>query len=70
MCLARVEFGGDQEAGDAVLTDVARLEQTEEGLVVTDPFGTVTVLDAEIKCVDFMNSIVSIEKGESKQCLG
>jgi predicted RNA-binding protein len=70
MCLARVEFDGNQEAGDAVVTDVARIERTEEGLVVTDLFGAITVLDAEIKSVDFVDSVVSITEGVAKPCRG
>ncbi len=63
MCLARVRFAGDEE--DEIpdgLTDVAGIERTPAGLRVTDLFGNVTELEAEIRSIDFMESVVSVGK--------
>jgi len=61
--LARVEFIGDKidEPGDN-LTDVAWIERTPAGLRVTDLSGNVTEVDAKIRSVDFMESVVSVER--------
>lgn len=63
MCLARVEFVGDEEEQrpDA-LSDVAQIERTSGGLRVTDLFGNITELEAEIRSIDFIGSVVSVEE--------
>jgi len=71
MCLARVRFAGDerQEIPDG-LTDVAGIERTPAGLRVTDLFGNVTELEAEIRSIDFMESVVSVEKRAGSSAAG
>lgn len=61
MCLPRVDFVGEKtdEPRDN-LTDVAWIERTPAGLRVTDLSGNVTELDAEIRTIDFMDSVVSV----------
>jgi len=63
VCLARIEFVGDKtdEPGDS-LTDIAGIERTPAGLRVADLFGNVTELEAEIRNIDFMESVVSVER--------
>ena len=63
MCLARVEFVGDEtnETRDS-RTDVARIERTSTGLRVTDLSGNVTELEAEIRSIDFMESVVILQR--------
>jgi len=63
VCLARVEFVGDEEEQrpDA-LSDVARIERTPAGLRITDLLGRVTQLEAEIRSIDFMESVVNVER--------
>jgi len=63
MCLARVEFVGDEEKQRPdVLSDVAQIERTPGGLRVIDLFGNVTELQAEIRSIDFMSSVVNVEE--------
>lgn len=63
MCLAQVEFVGyDEEQSPKALSDVARIERTPAGLHVTDLVGHVTQLEAEIQSVDFMESVVHVER--------
>ena len=63
MCLAQVEFVGyDEEQRPDALSDVARIERTPAGLRVTDLLGHVTQLEAEIRSVDFMASVVHLER--------
>lgn len=63
MCLARVDFVGEEmdEGGDN-LTDVAWIERAPAGLRVTDLYGNVTELDAEIRSIDLMESVVTVER--------
>jgi len=63
MCLAQVEFAGDEEEQrpDA-LSDVAQIELMPGGLRVTDLFGNTTELEAEIRRIDFVRSVVSVEE--------
>jgi len=63
MCLARVRFAGDEEEEiPDSLTDVAVIERTTGGVRVTDLFGNATELEADIRSIDFMESLVSVEK--------
>ena len=63
MCLAQVEFVGyDEDRRPDALSDVARIERTPTGLRVTDLVGHVTQLEADILSVDFMESVVSVER--------
>ncbi|RLC63384.1 MAG: hypothetical protein DRI48_08525 [Chloroflexi bacterium] len=62
MCLARIEFAGEEEQGPDVFGDVARIERTAGGLRIIDLFGNTAELDAEILSVDFMESVVTVEK--------
>jgi len=66
MCLAQVEFVGygEEQRPDA-LSDVARIERTPAGLQVTDLVGHVTQLEAEIRSIDFMESVVHLERRET-----
>ena len=62
MCLARVEFIGDQNGQrSGPLSDVARIERIPGGLRVTDLFGSTTELKAEIRTIDFIDSVVGVE---------
>ena len=66
MCLARVEFVGyeEDETRDS-LTDIAWIERTSAGLRVTDLLGHVTQLEADIRSIDFIESVVSVERRPS-----
>jgi len=61
VCLAQVKFVGEEEPRSDALSDVAQIERTPGGLRVVDLFGNVTELEAEIRSIDFMNSVVSVE---------
>ena len=63
MCLARVKFTPKGES-DPVggLTDVSYIEHTAAGLRITDLVGVVTELDAEIRTIDFIDSVVTVER--------
>ena len=62
MCLARVEFATDEtEQTRDGLTDIAWIERTSAGLQVIDLFGNVTELEADIRSIDFMSSVVRVE---------
>jgi predicted RNA-binding protein len=63
MCLARVVFMRDQgEQKTEAMSDVARIERTPGKLRVTDLFGNTAELEADIWSIDFMESVVSVEK--------
>jgi predicted RNA-binding protein len=63
MCLAHVKFAGNQKQhGPDALSDVAWIERTPGRLRVTDLFGNTTELKAEIRSIDFVESVVSVEK--------
>lgn len=63
MCLARVEMIGKEGAqGEGLMKDVAHIERTPTGLRVTDLVGTVTELQAEIRSIDFLESVVAVER--------
>ena len=65
MCLARVETIGKEEGpGQGLLKDVAHIERTPTGLRVTDLVGNVTELEAEIRSIDFVDSVVAVERRE------
>jgi len=62
MCLAQVKFPGHtEEDGATTFTDVARIERIPGGLLITDLLGRVTRLQAEIRSIDFIESVVSLE---------
>ena len=82
MCLARVRFidRGEHEGQD-VLTEVARIERAGTGLRLTDLVGVTTHVEGEICSIDFLESVVRIEKrprrrenektkGDNIQCHG
>jgi len=62
MCLARVRFSGESEDVEPVVTDVARVEASEQGLIVSVLLGKTYTIDAAIKSIDFMESTIVIEK--------
>lgn len=64
MCLARVRFAEEPEGAEPIVTDVARIETTKQGLIVSVLLGKTYTIDAAIKSVDFMESTVVIEKRE------
>ena len=65
MCLARVKFVGSQEGQKPdVLSDVAWIERTPGRLRVTDLLGNTTELEAQIRSIDFMESVVRVETRE------
>jgi predicted RNA-binding protein len=66
MCLARVQFvGEDDDRTPDVIEDVAHIEITPEGLVVTNLVGSVVKAEGEIQSIDFMESLVNIKKSSS-----
>jgi predicted RNA-binding protein len=64
MCLARVRFAGEPEGAEPIATDVARVEVTEQVVIVTDLLGETSTIDAAIKSIDFMESTVVVERKE------
>ena len=64
MCLARVRFAEEPEGTEPIVTDVARIEATEQGLIVSVLLGKTYTIDAAIKSIDFMESTIVIEKRE------
>ncbi|GEM_PF-2533554 len=63
MCLARVDFVGEETIErDGSLAELALIERTPAGLRLTDLFGNVTELQAEIQSIDFMESVVSVKR--------
>jgi predicted RNA-binding protein len=63
MCLARVRYveEGEERARGAI-EDVARIDITPEGLKVTNLVGSVIWLAGDIQSIDFMDSLVVVEK--------
>ena len=64
MCLARVkllEAGGGE---DEVMSDVARIEATADGLVVTDLMGETRTIAGKLRSIDFMESVVVVDPGK------
>ncbi len=62
MCLAQVKFiGNEEEESPDALGDVAGIECTPGGLRVTDLFGNTTEVEAEIRSIDFVSSVVNVE---------
>jgi len=61
MCLARVEFVGEEDRNRDALSEVAQIERTPEGLRITDLFGNSTEVEVEIRSIDFMSSVVRVE---------
>jgi predicted RNA-binding protein len=64
MCLACVRFAEEPEGAEPIATDVARVEATEQGLIVTALLGETYTIDAAIKSIDFMESTVVVQKRE------
>ena len=64
MCLARVRFAEEPEGIEPIVTDVARVEATEQGLIVSVLLGKTYTIDAVIKSIDFMESTIVVEKRE------
>jgi len=63
VCLARIDFAGDKTAGAPdELTEVALIERTPTGLRVSDLFGNVTALEAEINSINFIDSVVTVAR--------
>ena len=61
MCLARVEFLDSKQSETEVMNDVAWIDPTEEGLVVTGFMGDTRTVKGVIKSIDFMKSTVVVE---------
>jgi predicted RNA-binding protein len=64
MCLARVrllEVGGGE---DDLMSDVARIEVTANGLAATDLVGETRTVQGTLKSIDFMDSVVVVERGK------
>jgi predicted RNA-binding protein len=62
MCLAQVEFVDyEEERRPSALSEVAWIERTPAGLRITDLLGRVTQLEADIRCIDFVRSVVCVE---------
>ena len=64
MCLAQVKLAEESEGVEPIMTDVAWIEPTEEGLIVTGLLGESRTIAAEIKAIDFMESVVVVERKE------
>ena len=66
MCLAQIEFvsDGTDKKRDS-LTDIAWVERTPAGLKVVDLSGNITELAAEIRSIDFVESVVNVERRAS-----
>jgi len=64
MCLARVKLLDGSERGDEPMRDVARIEVTASGLVVTGLMGETRTVEGSIKSVDFLDSVVVVESGK------
>lgn len=62
MCLAQVRLAEESEGAEPIMSDVARIESTEEGLIVTDLMGESRRVAAKIKAIDFMESTVVVER--------
>jgi len=63
MCLAKINLiGEDPEKQKTNLADIARIELTDEGLTIVGFLGEVTRLKAKIKSIDFVDSVVHLEK--------
>ena len=64
MCLAKVKLAEESEDAELLMTDVARVEPTEEGLLITDLMGESRTVEATIKSIDFIESIVFLQTGK------
>ena len=64
MCLARVKLVDGQRGETELMGDVARIECTEAGLVVTDLMGEAREIAGTLKSIDFMESVVVVERRE------
>jgi len=63
MCLARVQMISEEgDRQQELAKDVAHIERTPTGLRVTDLVGNVTELRAEIRGIDFVDSVVAVER--------
>lgn len=66
MCLARVEFVGEENQRDPeLIEDVALIQLIPEGLEVTDLLGGVRILEGRIQKIDFMESVVCVGQQEA-----
>ena len=61
MCLARVQVADGEAGAKALITDVARIEMTAEGLVVTAFLGERRAIRGALKHIDFLESVALIE---------
>ncbi len=64
MCLARVRFDESPASAEPVMIDVERIEATEQGLVLTGLLGESRTIRGSVKMIDFMESVVWVEKGK------
>ena len=61
MCLARVEFIGNEENKEREpLIDVARIEVMPSGVRIVDLTGTVKQFAGDIRTIDFIDSVVQV----------
>jgi len=49
---------GERQTDGALMTDVALIEPTDEGLIVTNLLGKTRTIAAQIERIDFMESVV------------
>ena len=61
MCLARVKILDGQRGETELMGDVARIELTEAGLVVTGLMGEVRDIEGALKSIDFLESVVVVQ---------
>ena len=66
MCLARVRLADREESADPLMAEMARIERTEEGLVMTSLLGERRIMRGAIKSIDFMESTVVVEAGKKE----
>lgn len=64
MCLARVKLLEGRRGESELMGDVARIEPTENGLVVTGLMGETRTIEGTLRSIDFMESVVVVEQRE------
>lgn len=66
MCLARVQLADQEASTGTLMAEVARIERTEKGLVVTGLLGERRTVRGAIRSIDFMESTVIVEAGKEE----
>jgi len=66
MCLARVQLVDREASAGTLMAEVARIERTKGGLVVTGLLGERRTVRGVIRSIDFMESTVLVEAGKEE----